>query len=304
MKILKPRKLEKGDIIGVVSPSESIENPESDKQFNSGIKFLENLGFKIKLGKFISSKNPEEKAKDINEMFKDSNVKLIIASQGGETANALLSFLDYELIKNNPKIFIGISDITVLLNAINKKTGLVTFHGNDIKYGFGKKPTDYDKEEFLNNLLRGEVRKIPPNSERISIRKGKASGKLIGGNLSCMLKLAGTEYLPDFKNSILFLEEYKPTTGEIEYRLNQIKQIGIFDKIKGVIIGHIEEMKKSDEREFEDILLEITKEYDFPILKTNDFGHNTPNTFIPLGIKAEIDSENKIFKLLESSVHD
>lgn len=304
MKPLKPKKLQKGDTIGVVSSSEPIENSETDEQFKSGIKFLESLGFKIKLGRFLSSKNSEEKAKDINEMFKDKNIKAIIASQGGETANALLYFLDYESIKHNPKIFIGISDITVILNAINKKTGLVTFHGNDVKWGFGRKPTDYDKEEFLNTLSRSEEREIPKNSERKAIRNGKASGKLIGGNLSCILKLAGTEYFPNFKDSIFFIEEYKPTTEEVEYRLNQLKQIGVFENVKGIVIGHIEGIKKSDEREFEDILLELTKEYDFPILKTSDFGHNCPNTVIPLGIKAEIDCKNKTFKLLESAVED
>jgi len=302
MEFIKPKKLMKGDTIGVVSPSEPIENSETDEQFKSGIKFLESLGFKIKLGKFLSSKNPEEKAKDMNEIFKDSNVKAIIASQGGETANALLPFLDYALIKNNPKIFIGISDITVLLDGINKKTGLITFHGNDVKWGFGRKPTDYDKEEFLETLLKSEKREIPANSKRKVIREGKASGKLIGGNLSCIQKLAGTEYFPDFKNAILFLEDYKPTTGKIEYRLNQLKQIGVFDKIKGIVIGHIDGMEKSDEREFEDILLEITKEHNFPILKTEDFGHNCPNTVLPLGIEAEIDCKNKTFKLKESSV--
>jgi len=304
MKPLKPNKLNAGDTIGVVSPSEPIENPETDEQFKSGIKFLETLGFKVKLGRFLSSKNPREKAQDINEMFIDSDIKAIIASQGGETANALLPFLDYKAIKENSKIFIGISDITVLLNAINKKTGLITFHGNDVKWGFGRKPTDYDKKEFLNTLCKSQERDIPSNSERKIIREGKATGKLIGGNLSCILKLAGTEYFPDFKDSILFLEEYKPTTEEVEYRLNQLKQIGVFNLIKGVIVGHIEDMKKSDEREFESILLEITQEYDFPILKTNHFGHNCPNTVIPLGIKAEIDCKNKSIKLLESPVED
>jgi muramoyltetrapeptide carboxypeptidase len=304
MKPIKPKKLQKGDTIGVVSPSEPIKNPGTDEQFKSGIKFLESLGFKIKLGRFLSSKNPEEKAEDINEMFRNKNIKAIIASQGGETANALLPFLDYESIRTNPKIFIGISDITVPLNAINKKTGLVTFHGNDVKWGFGRKPTDYDKEEFLNTLLKGKVKEIPSNSERKVIRTGKASGKLIGGNLSCILKLAGTEYFPDFKDSILFLEEYKPNTEEVEYRLNQLKQIGVFEMIKGIVIGHIESMKKRDNREFEDILLELTKEYNFPILKTNDFGHNCPNTVIPIGIQAEIDCKTKTFKLLESPVRD
>jgi len=304
MKPIKPNKLNAGDTIGVVSPSEPIENPETDEQFKSGIKLLETLGFKIKLGRFLASKNPKEKAEDITKMLKDSEVKEIIASQGGETANALLPFLDYTTIKENPKIFIGISDITVILNAINKKTGLITFHGNDVKWGFGRKTTDYDKQEFLNTLCKSEEREILSNSERKIIREGKATGKLIGGNLSCILKLAGTEYFPEFKDSILFLEEYKPTTEEAEYRLNQLKQIGVFNKIKGIIVGHIEDMKKSDEREFEEILLELTKEYNFPILKTNDFGHNCPNTVIPLGIKAEIDCRNKTIKLLESSVRD
>ncbi len=249
MKPIKPKKLKKGDTIGVVSPSEPIENPEADEQFKSGIELLENLGFKIKLSKFLSSKNPNEKAQDINEMFKDSNVKAIIASQGGETANALLPFLDYRSIKNNPKIFLGISDITVLLNAINKKTGLVSFHGNDVKWGFGREPTDYDKKEFLETISNNK-REIPQNSERKIIRNGKATGKLIGGNLSCILKLAGTEYFPDFKDSILFLEEYKPTTEEVEYRLNQLKQIGVFNLVKGIVIGHIDGMKKSSNKNY------------------------------------------------------
>ena len=208
-----PKRLKVGDTIGIVSPSGPV-NEELKHQFDKGIDFLKNLGFKVKIGKNALSNSlkysatPQEKADDMNAMFADDEIKAVICSQGGANANSILPLLDFEIIKNNPKIFLGISDITVLLNAIYQKTGLVTFHGNDIMWGFGTEHTDYDEQEFKDRLIEGKIGEIKHNSEWGCIRDGVAEGVLIGGNLNCLNKLVGTEYLPDFKDKILLLESF------------------------------------------------------------------------------------------------
>jgi len=301
VKRILPERLKERDFIGVVSASDPLKDIEKDKQFDSGIKFLKNMSFNIILGKNLSSIDPEKRAEDINNFFKDKKIKAIIASQGGDTSEELLPFVDFEIIKKNPKILLGISDITVLLNAINTKTGLITFHGNDVKYGFGRNPTEYDKTEFSRILMNGSKGEIPANLERKTIRSGKAEGKLIGGNLYCLLKLANTEYWPDLEKSILFLEGYDFEKEDCESQLEKLKKLNVFDKIKGVIIGYIYSLQKLNpsSKQMEEILLEITKDYDFPILKVNDFGHNTPNTVLPVGAVIEMDADKKKIKLVE-----
>ncbi len=205
------KRLIKGDKIGIISPSSPV-NKDLLTQFNNGIKYLKDLGYHIEIGKFALSNSlgysltPEEKAKDINAMFENKSIKAIICSQGGCNSISSLKFINWEIIKQNPKIFIGISDITILLNAIYTKTGLITYHGNDIIWGFGRIPTEYDKDEFLNRFEKINNKIIQSNGVRKIIRKGKVKGKLIGGNIHGFLRLAGTQYYPDLKDSILFLE--------------------------------------------------------------------------------------------------
>jgi len=303
-KMILPERLKEGDFIGVVSASDPLKDIEKDKQFDSGIKFLENMGFHTILGKNLSSNEPEKRAKDINNFFMDKKIKAIIASQGGDTSEKLLPFVDFETIRKNPKIFLGISDITVLLNAINTKTGLITFHGNDVKYGFGRNPTEYDKTEFRRILMTGSKGEIPANKERKTIRSGKAEGKLIGGNLYCLLKLIDTEYCPDFEESILFLEDYDFEKEDCKSQLEKLKKIGVFYKIKGIIIGYIYGLQaiNTGSKQMEEVLLEITKDYDFPILKINDFGHNTPNTVLPVGAVIKMDADKRKIKIIEKFI--
>jgi muramoyltetrapeptide carboxypeptidase len=126
----------------------------------------------------------------------------------------------------------------------------------------------------------------------------------MGGNLGCMLKLAGTRYFPDFTDSILFVEAYEITPQGCDSAFNQLKQIGVFGKIRGVIVGHVYSLQVSEKKmpQMEDILLKVTKEYNFPILKMNDFGHNCPNTVLPIGTKARLDADNKELEILEKCV--
>lgn len=303
---LIPKKLKTGDLIGIVSPSAAI-TPDVLPQLRKGREYLHSLGFRTEVGKNHlkeldgSAGTPEERAEDINSMFADHNIDAIICSQGGDTANSTLPYLDFNLIKHNPKIFMGISDITVLLNAIYSKTGLVTFHGNDVMWGFGKKPTAYDKQELIDRLVTGKIGEISKNSKWKTIRPGTAEGHLAGGNLRCILKLAGTDYQPDFQDSILFLEAFEITPEECSYMFHQLKQMGVFEQVNGIVVGYIWGLQKSakvrKKSQMEDVLKRTTADYDFPIVKCNDFGHNRSNTTLPLGVRAGLSGSDPHPKL-------
>ncbi len=304
------KRLIKGDKIGIISPSSPVSN-DLLTQFNNGIKYLKDLGYHIEIGKFALSNSlgysltPEEKAKDINAMFENKSIKAIICSQGGCNSISSLKFINWEIIKQNPKIFIGISDITILLNAIYTKTGLITYHGNDIIWGFGRIPTEYDKDEFLNRFEKINNKIIQSNGVRKIIRKGKVKGKLIGGNIHGFLRLAGTQYYPDLKDSILFLEAFNISPQDCDGNLWQLRHIGVFDKIKGCIIGHNDGLqgKTKDEYQMENILKKITKDMNFPILKVDDFGHNCPNTVLPVGASISLDSDEKVIEIIEDYLY-
>jgi len=309
--VIIPKRLQYGDKIGIVSPSGPIL-PTTKLQLEKGIKFLKGLGFDVVLGKNalkideFSSGTPEERAEDLHSMFADKEIKAILCSQGGNVANSILPLLKWNIIKRNPKIFMGLSDITTLLNPISSKTGLVTFHGNDVMWGFGRDPTAYDKKEFVDRLVNGKIGKVSKNSSWKTIRGGIAEGILMGGNVHCISKLAGTKYFPDFSNSILFLEAYRIKPENCYEIFYQFEQLGIFNKIKGMIIGYIYglQAKPKSAIQMEDVLSKVTKEYgyDFPIIKSDDFGHNCPNTVLPIGVKARINADKKELEILSECV--
>lgn len=300
--VLIPERLHKGDTIGIVSPSAAVTSA-ARPQLKKGIAFLRKWGFKVVLGKNHlkvldgSAGTPEQRADDINTMFADPDVDAIICSQGGDTANTCLPLLNFDTMRQNPKIFLGISDITVLLNAFHSKTGLVTFHGNDVMWGFGRRHTAYDDEEFADRLIHAKAGAVKKNSIWRSVRRGSGEGRLIGGNLRCVLKLAGTEYQPDFSDSILFLESLAVNPDECSYMLSHLQQLGALDKVRGVLIGYIWSMQASSKRrqltQMEDVLKRISKDHDFPIVKCDDFGHNCPNTTLPVGARARLTADGR-----------
>jgi muramoyltetrapeptide carboxypeptidase len=304
-----PMRLKAGDAIGVVSPSTPVTG-ELDEQFRHGVGFLESLGFRLVIGEHVRSKtlgyaaSPHEKAEDINRMAADQAIKAIICSQGGATANACLPYLNWEIIRGNPKIFLGISDITVLLNAIHHKTGLVTFHGDDVMWGFGRHPAAYDRQEFIARLMDARIGEVVANRERRTIRGGTAEGKLLGGNLSCLLKLAGTPYWPDLTGAILFVEALNITPEACDYQFRQLEQMGVFDTIRGAIVGYVDGLQKDENAtlQMEDVLLGVTSGYGFPILKVNDFGHNCPNTVLPVGGRVKVDVGRQAVEIVASCV--
>ncbi len=312
--MIAPR-LSKGDRIGVVSPS--MPAARGEPKLESGVRFLRDMGFDVVLGKHVYSHtlgyaaSPQEKAADIHAMFADESIGAIMCAQGGDTANGCLPYVEWDIIKRNPKIFIGISDITVLLNAIYARTGLVTFHGNDVMWGFGRNPSPYDVQEFLSRLVDArigavdaEIGAVNANRARETVRSGVAEGTLLGGNLNCLLKLAGTPYFPNFAGSILFLEALNVTPPACDHMFNQLKQIGIFEQVHGAVVGYIDGLQNDPHAsiQMEDVLLNVTAEYDFPILKVNDFGHNCPNTALPVGAQVRVDADRQELEILEKCV--
>jgi muramoyltetrapeptide carboxypeptidase len=297
------KSLKKGDAIGVVAPSNPF-NQERKIEFDNFIEYVNGQGIEVKLSKnfYASGKygigTPEERADDINSMFADKNIKAIWCLQGGDNASQTLDLIDYDIVKNNPKIVIGKSDIDVLLLALNKKTKLITFHSCDPKIGRNRElDFDYTKKWFKERLFE-KSKDIEPSKEWTCVNEGQAEGKILGCNPISILKLAGTEYFPDFTDSILFIEAYKSCPKEIIYQLTQFKQIGTFDKIKAIVIGNNFEFQ-SDDFKVEEMIKELLTEYNFPILKINEFGHYQPHAFLPIGAKVKLDATNKTIEIIE-----
>ncbi len=309
------KKLTSGSKIGFVTPSEFIPKKKYEK-IEKAIGLFHSLGLEIIWSQYsktvdkwnVSSSSAQNRADDINTFFSDNNIDLIWAVRGGDTANEVIPYLDYELIQNNPKPFLGLSDISVILNAIYTQTGIFTFHASGPGVGNGEEyfGSDYTKNEFKKRFFEGSKR-ISKYSDRTSIRGGKAEGKLVGGNIRCLMKLAGTIYMPDFHNSILMLESLKSEPKHIVYLITQMKQMGIFDEINGLILGNFYQFDEIGQKDgegknllAEDIILELTKEYDFPILKVNEFGHKIPNTFLPVGANVRLDATNLEYSIIDN----
>lgn len=303
---MKPERLKIGDTIGIIAPSEPITEKYKEYMKNS-IKIFENMGFNIKLSKNIYkntwgySATPEEKASDINDMFSDKEVKAIISAVGGDNSFNCLGLIDYENIKKNPKIICGYSDATNYLNAIYTKTGLITYQHLEM-IDLGRKfKKDFELSQFKKTLIDGTLGDIDKNSEYKILKKGCAEGIIVGGNVPSMVTLLNTEYFPDLTDKILFLEVYASSTDfDLADRyIGILKYHGVFDKIKGLWIGHYH--GDTEDTKIEDVFMRHLKEYDFPIIKCDDFGHDCEKVVIPIGAKVRLDADNALVTILEEN---
>ena len=304
---LLPSKLKIGDTIGIVAPSSPIIG-NNIEELNRAKEIVERSGFKVKYSKNIFSNTngysatAREKAEDINTMFADKEVKMIWCAKGGNNSNSTFEYLDYELIKKNPKIICGFSDITSITNMITEKTGLITFSGTNFKT-IATDETDFSYKQALSRFVDSNLEFGPENEEYITIQEGKATGELIGGNLSLTRGMVAGKYSLDFTDKILFLEELgfetdpEATSNNVYY----MKQNGVFDKIKGLWIGNYEHESGIS---LEKIILDVLDgEYKFPIIKSNNFGHIERKTVVPIGTKAEINTDDDVkIRLVENCV--
>lgn len=301
--ILLPRKICKGDTVGIIAPSRPIYNIED--KIKKGTEVLENLGYKVVLSRnirkqlYYSAGTPQERADDLNEMFSNHEISMILCATGGITSNQILPYIDFEAIKNNPKPLIGYSDITTLLLAIYKKTGLITFHGPDLS---DIANLNRDTLEFMFNLLSGEIENKTLSSEMEVIQEGTAIGKLIGGNIYLINGLLGTKFFPVLDDSVLFWEETGVPPAMIHQELMHLKLAGALDNIRGLVIGHLSDCTdnkyENENRSVNEIVVEVVDNKNLPIIKVDSFGHDINNFYtFPIGLNAEIDTVKKYFSL-------
>ena len=305
--MILPKAIKPGDTIGVIAPSDLIRDKDLEC-INKSKELFENLGYRVKFGKYVSENTlgygatAKQRAEDINNMFADEEVKMIMAARGGEDSNCTFDYIDYELVKNNAKIICGFSDTNSLANAIYIKTGLVTFNGPTFK-SLTSWETDYAFKELIKRFQDKSLELGVDDDEYVTIKEGITEGELIGGNLSLTTRLVSGKYSLDFTDKVLFIEElgFESSPNLVNNNLYYMKQNGVFDKIKGIWVGNYEHESGIA---IEKILLDVLDgKYDFPIIKSNNFGHCDKKTVIPIGTKARIDtSKDKKIILLENCV--
>ena len=296
-KATKPPALRPGDTIGIMAPSSRIDK----KALKSAVKALEAEGFKVYIHPQTYAEHgqsagaAQEKADALHDLYRNPDIKAIFTAHGGNRCGWLLDLLDYDLIRENPKILIGYSDVTALLGAIHKKTGTPTFHGPSairIDKSFGE-----NQLRQCFNLLKGEQADIPLGDAAI-LHEGEAAGKLIGGNLSLICSLMGTPYEPDFEGAILFLEDCSEELSRIDRMFAQLRNAGVFDKISGLVIGGFTDLKDTGKKPFGLTLTDIVNEAiagkNISAVAMNaPFGHEDDLYTLPIGLKATLVTKGK-----------
>lgn len=314
--LVKPPRLTAGDTVGLVAPGGHTDAPAIAR----AIKNIQSLGFHVKLGRNLEAVYgnygglPQQRLDDLHAMFADPDVNAIWAIRGGSGCLQLLEHLDYELIRRNPKVLIGYSDITALHLAIQKKVGLVTFHGPVASSTF----SDYTTTQLLNVLMHPEDEYTIPmaleNSRKAeeephyalrTVVPGVCEGPLTGGNLCLVSALVGTEYASNYQGGILFLEEVNEAPYRIDRMLMQLQLSQKFDKAAGVMLGICENCGPQDS----DISLTLDETTDqhlkplkVPAVTGYSFGHIRNQFTLPMGIRARLDTDRQTLTLLEPAV--
>lgn len=313
---LRAPRLRPGDTLGLVSPANATFEREPLK---IAIESLQALGFKVKPGEFVAARRgpfagtDTERASDINAMFADDSVAGILAMTGGSGCNRIVDKLDYGLIRRRPKFFGGFSDLTSLVNAIQRQTGLVSFHCPVA----GSEWNDYSVQNFkavaMNAeaaVLRNPVVKpaddLVAREERIAtIRPGKAQGRLVGGNLTVLASLAGTPYFPDCRGALLFLEDINEYIYRIDRCLSTLRLTGALSQVAGVVLGRFTKCEPGDgygsltlDEVFDDYFLPLN----VPVLRGAAIGHIKRKLTVPVGAPAEMDAEEGTIRLLAPAV--
>ena len=276
----------KGNKIGIISCSNglSIKNKNIIEELKLNLKSLDIdmvEGDTLYAKEYnLFSGTGEEKARALEKLFLDKDIKMIFDISGGDLANEVLDFLDFNLIKENPKPFFGYSDLTVLLNAIYSQCDITTYN-YQLRNLVGK-----FKEEQMQNFKASfiEGKENIFNLDYKWINGSHLEGIVVGGNIRCLLKLAGTKYMPDFKDKILFLESFSGNSAKMVTYITQYKNLGVFNEVKGIILGEFTEMERENLKpDIVEILKRVIGEINIPILKTRDLGHGADAKCIPIG---------------------
>jgi muramoyltetrapeptide carboxypeptidase len=333
----KPPRLRPGDCVGVVSPSwgGAAAYPH---RVERGVQQLESMGFRVKFGRHalrergFVSETPENRAQDLHDMFRDDEVRLILATAGGDHCCHLLPLLDFDLIARHPKLLMGFSDITVLNVAVWQQTGLVTLNGPALLTDFAEYPEmlDYTTASFLTTVCDantigaltpsplwteefldwGEKKDLErPRQLQASegwswLKGGVADGILVGGCLESLQHLRGTRFWPAWDDAILFFEtsELAPSPETVDGILMDYENMGVLAQLRGLLVGRPMRYSMEEKQQLREVILERTRAYQFPIVTDMDFGHTAPQLTLPLGCRASIDVNRQIVEIREGAV--
>jgi len=304
----KPKKLESGDKIAVTAPGGAIWDQKDVLRFEQ---LLKSMGYLVVLGETLTKKKgylagtDEERSNELMSFFADPSIDGIIAMRGGWGCARILDKLDYSVIQSNPKVLMGFSDITSLLNAIYIKTGLVTFHGLVGVNSWN----EFSTNVFNRVVCNGETCSLPldplSTSYFVTLNKGKASGKLFGGNLSVISGLVGSPYFEIPENSILFLEETNEEPYVVDRLLTHFKLANVYEKLNGVVFGNCSRCLAENPLQSIptiEVIREHFSEIKIPVSYGSPIGHIASKWTLPIGIEVEMDAETGSLTLLESAV--
>jgi muramoyltetrapeptide carboxypeptidase len=296
---LKPPRLKKGDPVGIIAPA----GPVDPSELEPAIGLLESLGHRtIPSDRLYDRRgylagDDEVRLEALHAMFEDKEIKAVLCARGGYGTLRILDRIDFELIRNHPKIIVGYSDITALLLAIYRHTGLVTFHGPVVRE-FPK-----NREKNLNailELVRGESLPRLDLTNGNVLRQGKGTGILLGGNLSLMTSLIGTTFLPSLKGTIVFIEERDEPLYRIDRMLTHLRLSGVLNGIRGLVVGRFETCGDMDA--IDGLLLDAVADQDIPVMTGLPVGHGQENITLPLGLEVSIDTDQIALSFAEACV--
>lgn len=288
--LIKPARLRKGDQIGVVAPA----GPVKPSELAPGIQLLQSMGFEVLLGRHLYENmdylagTDESRLEDLQDMFRDPLVRAIICARGGYGTMRILERLDYNLIRNQPKVLMGYSDITALLLALYKKIGLLSFHGPMVKDLTKNKNRNF--QSFLDLAASHEGMNLE-FTERQVIRHGQGRGILIGGNLSLIFHLARTPFMPSLRGVILFIEDRGEASYRIDRMLTSLKLMGTFNDLAGLVVGEFQ--GSGDPVILYRLLIETIPDSGVPIIVGLPIGHGNNNRCLPLGLPFTLDTESR-----------
>ena len=334
---MKPARLRRGDTIGVVSPS-WYGGEAFAHRVARGVAHLEALGYTVRIAPHALnsagyvSDTAEHRAADLHAMFADPQVRAIIATIGGDHSCHLLPLLDWDLIRANPKILLGFSDITVLNVAIWTMTGLVTFNGPALMTDWAEYPQmpEYSEmyalrtltssqpvgpiapapwwtDEFLDWETQADLtrpRQQHPSPGWSWLRGGTAEGWLIGGCLESLQHLRGTRYWPNCEGAILFLEtsEERPSPETVDGILMDYENMGVLAQLRGLLVARPYGYSDEERARLHEVILARTAPFGFPVIADMDFGHTTPIFTLPIGCQARIDGDTRQFAITEAAI--
>jgi len=311
MRIIKPGALHRGDIIGVCSPASA---PASEHDLSRGITYLERLGYRVELGKHLRLKrgylagSDAQRASDLNDLFANRKVKAIFTARGGYGSHRILPLLNYPLIKRNPKILVGYSDITALQLALMAKAGLITYSGPmvaaELAAGFGGRA-----EEWFWRCLSSK-QALPSIRAKLLGHTGRGNqhaesvGRLIGGNLTVLATSLGTPYFPRMSDPILLLEEIDERPYRIDRMLQQVFLAGVLSRARGVVLGSFLDCKPGKGKPsltLRQVFLDTFAGFPYPVLDGLRYGHVKNSFTMPLGVRVRLNARRGEITFLESS---